>query len=325
MNFSLPLVSIIIPCYNAEKYIEDSIKSALSQTYLNCEIIVIDDGSNDGSLSIIKQFKDRIKIVTGPNQGSSSARNRGLQIATGQWIQFLDGDDLISSTKIEEQIKIAIQFNHETLFTCSWGRFTSELSSANIIQDPVCHSEDPKLWLIEKYLTAKMTPIHSWLVSKKLIAKSGGWDETITRNDDGEFFDRIVLNSRRVIHCARGVAYYRSGDSGTLSQCITAEAFDSILRSYKNNIPKFLEIDSNDTVKEACSSALMRLAYYCYPTHAEIARKAEACALSIYPKRPPLPGGQIIRVISDVFSWRLARIIQYKSRKIRKVKDPVTV
>ena len=79
-----PLVSIIIPCYNAEKYVGEAIESALAQTYPNKEVIVIDDGSTDGSLQVIKSFGHRIRWETGPNRGGSAARNRGIELARGE-------------------------------------------------------------------------------------------------------------------------------------------------------------------------------------------------------------------------------------------------
>ena len=102
---SYPLVSIIIPCYNIEQWISEAIQSALDQSWPNKEIIVIDDGSTDGSLEQIKRFGARIRAETGPNGGGSAARNRGLVLAEGDWIQFLDGDDVMTPTCIKEKME----------------------------------------------------------------------------------------------------------------------------------------------------------------------------------------------------------------------------
>ena len=104
-----PLVSIIIPCYNAEKYVGEAIESALAQTYPNKEVIVIDDGSTDGSLQVIKSFGDRIRWETGPNRGGSAARNRGIELARGELIQFLDADDLLHPKKLEKQVSFHLE------------------------------------------------------------------------------------------------------------------------------------------------------------------------------------------------------------------------
>jgi len=98
------MVSIIIPCYNAVEYVSEAIESALAQTYFPCEIIVVDDGSTDGSLEVIREFGNRIRIQTGPNRGASAARNTGVELARGQWIQFLDADDRLVPNCVEWKI-----------------------------------------------------------------------------------------------------------------------------------------------------------------------------------------------------------------------------
>lgn len=99
-----PLVSIIIPCYNAGKYIADAIQSALDQTYPNCEVIVIDDGSTDGSLEVIRAFAGSIAFETGPNRGGCAARNRGAELAKGTVLQFLDADDLLTPESVQRKV-----------------------------------------------------------------------------------------------------------------------------------------------------------------------------------------------------------------------------
>src|SRR3984957_14870258 len=100
----MPLVSILIPCYNAERWVAQAIESALRQTWPEKEIIVVDDGSTDASLAIIQSFGDRIRWETGPNRGGNVARNRLLDLARGEWLQYLDADDYLLPLKIERQV-----------------------------------------------------------------------------------------------------------------------------------------------------------------------------------------------------------------------------
>src|SRR2546421_12547046 len=97
-------VSILIPCFNAKRWIGTAIQSALAQTYEPKEIIVVDDGSTDGSLDVIKSFGDSIRWETGPNRGGNVARNRLLALARGSWLQYLDADDYLLPDKIARQI-----------------------------------------------------------------------------------------------------------------------------------------------------------------------------------------------------------------------------
>lgn len=98
-------VSIIIPCFNAQEFVGDAIQSALGQTYPHKEVIVIDDGSTDRSLDVIKSFGDAIRWETGPNRGGSAARNRGLALAQGDFIQFLDADDRLLASKLQHEVQ----------------------------------------------------------------------------------------------------------------------------------------------------------------------------------------------------------------------------
>ncbi len=103
-----PLVSICIPVYNCENYVEEAVNSALSQTYPNIEVICVDDGSTDNSAVILKQFSDRITVIKTDNQGAPSARNRALAAANGEVIQFLDGDNILDLDKVERQLPFLI-------------------------------------------------------------------------------------------------------------------------------------------------------------------------------------------------------------------------
>lgn len=118
-----PLVSIIMPAYNCEKYIEKSIQSVICQTYKNWELLIIDDGSKDRTLEIIKKFQKedfRIKVIKNEiNLGVSETRNKGIASAKGDWIAFLDSDDLWVNDKLEKQIKLIENKGAEFVFTGS--------------------------------------------------------------------------------------------------------------------------------------------------------------------------------------------------------------
>src|SRR3954470_2799092 len=100
------LVSILIPCYNAERWIAQAIESALAQTWPEKEVIVVNDGSTDGSLDVIKTFDGRIRWETGPNRGGNVARNRLLELAHGRWLQYLDADDYLLPKKLAHQMEV---------------------------------------------------------------------------------------------------------------------------------------------------------------------------------------------------------------------------
>jgi glycosyltransferase involved in cell wall biosynthesis len=110
------LISVIIPCFNAEKWIKEAIDSCLRQTYPTIEIIVIDDGSTDTSLEQIKSYGDRVIWETGPNRGGNYARNRGFALSKGDYIQYLDADDFLLPEKIERQVKFLEESNVDVVY-----------------------------------------------------------------------------------------------------------------------------------------------------------------------------------------------------------------
>src|SRR5277367_2788041 len=100
------LVSIIVPCYNAERFLVETLESAFVQSYQCTEIIVVDDGSTDRSAEIIRSYGNRVRGDFGPNRGASAARNRGTVLARGEFIQYLDADDLLPPGAIERRVNV---------------------------------------------------------------------------------------------------------------------------------------------------------------------------------------------------------------------------
>ena len=104
-----PLVSILIPCYNSEQWIGNAIESALGQAWPNKQVIVLDDGSTDNSLNVIRRYENQLTWETGPNRGGGYARNRLLALASGDWVQYLDADDYLLPEKVSDQASFVVQ------------------------------------------------------------------------------------------------------------------------------------------------------------------------------------------------------------------------
>lgn len=111
-------MTVVVPCYNAEAFVGEAVESALGQTYRNVEVIVIDDGSTDESLGVIKSFGARVRKVSTPNRGACVARNLGVELAEGEFVQFLDADDLLLPDKIERQVRHAKEIGSCALSIC---------------------------------------------------------------------------------------------------------------------------------------------------------------------------------------------------------------
>src|SRR5580698_6294848 len=133
-----PLVSILTPAYNAEQWIADAITSALRQKWPRKEIIVVDDGSTDHTLSIASKFsKEGVKVISQPNRGASAARNHAYSLCRGDYIQWLDADDVLAPDKVSRQLEIAeIAKNPLLLLSSEWGRFLYRTTRAQFIPTP---------------------------------------------------------------------------------------------------------------------------------------------------------------------------------------------
>jgi glycosyltransferase involved in cell wall biosynthesis len=184
------LVSIIIPMYNAEKYIRETLYSALDQTYKNIEIIVIDDGSTDKSSQIVSSIKDkRLKYKHQENSGVSSARNHGLSISKGKFINFLDSDDLLYKNAIVEKLKY---FEKDKDFGIVQSAMQVIDFESIKIDDLQCGMEG---WLLDDLLLWERNCVStpsSVLVKRTVALEVGGFDEELSTAADQEFYFRVA-------------------------------------------------------------------------------------------------------------------------------------
>src|SRR5438094_5301911 len=130
-----PLVSILIPAYNAEPWIADTINSALNQTWPNKEIIIVDDGSRDQTLHVAREFASEVvSVVTQENQGASAARNKAFELCHGDYVQWLDADDLLSPDKVARQMAVAQECQDKrSLLSSGWAYFMYRPSRAKFL------------------------------------------------------------------------------------------------------------------------------------------------------------------------------------------------
>lgn len=228
-----PLVSVIIPVYNSEKYIKETIKSVLNQTWDNIEIIIVDDGSTDGTIEVVESLKcDKITLLQQKNSGACTARNLGYDKSKGQFIQYLDADDLLSPDKIESQIILAKAYGDENVYSCKCYTFKEAIEDANIITQKVDKSYDKSAdWLLEAWSNREYGQTSIWLTPKVVHERAGRWDERLLKNQDGEFFCRVILNSKRVIFTDTAIVYYRRNGELTVSSKNSFESAESTLFS----------------------------------------------------------------------------------------------
>lgn len=237
-----PLVSIVIPVYNRGNLIGETLDSVLKQSYLNWECLIIDDGSEDGTANVVKNYceKDRRFHFYPRSQdnlkGASACRNYGIKNSKGSYLQFLDSDDLLHEEKLENQLKFLENKKVSALAICKWGYFTHPTDFKKRLKH-TCHSFKnfnsgmELLKVLGRY--NEILPVHAYLIPKELISKAGLWNEKLSTNDDAEFFTRIILNSEEIVMVPEAKVFYRINNHDKLSEFDSKDKIESSIYSWK--------------------------------------------------------------------------------------------
>ena len=222
---SQPLVSILMPLYNAEQWVEETIRSCRSQTYTNWQLIVVDDGSTDASASIVEKTassEPRITLLRQPNSGACVARNLALRHCKGDYILYLDADDLISPDKIEMQVEALSHTDSGAVAICAWEHF-SDRPSAAITSRPYYRSYgNPIEFLTQMWEIGGMMQPSCYLIPRQLIATAGEWNEALTLNQDGEFMCRVLANATSIVWTDKAIVHYRRGHASISTSNVRA-------------------------------------------------------------------------------------------------------
>lgn len=318
------LVSIIIPVYNCEKYLKKCLESVLQQTYAKKEIIVVDDGSADHSFAIAKSFESQgIITVQQNNAGASVARNTGLSVAKGDYIQFLDVDDYLSPDKIEKQVA-ALNGQQNKVAVCNYISFVNddELDKEINLEDQshfIYSSDHPAEFLIN-LLGGKgesnFIQTNCWLVPRAILDKAGGWRNYRCPDDDGEFFARVLLASDGIVYVPGALNYYRRDKRvHKLSSNSNQKFIQNTLLTIDLKYHYLKGIINSKKLKKAFAKQYLDFAIYNYPQH----KKLSCIAFKRYKRMNesaelPLLGGKIIESIKTIFGWKAARVIKFYLR-----------
>jgi len=138
----MPLVSVVIPVYNGERFLRESLESVVAQTFQDYEIVCVDDGSTDGSCALLKQYGARVRVIQQANAGQSAARNVGVRQATGGFVAFLDQDDRWYPSKLAQQVTVLSAEPDVAMVHCNYDRMDTSLQSRILIDLPPVKMED---------------------------------------------------------------------------------------------------------------------------------------------------------------------------------------
>ena len=307
----MQLVSILIPVYNAEAFVAEAIQSALNQTWPAKEFVVVDDGSSDQSREILKGFESAgIKLIEQENRGASAARNRAFTQAQGDYVQYLDADDLLAPDKIAIQMQRLSLEPPTCVASGAWGRFYDLPEKTVFTPEPVWQDSKAIEWLIASWSGAGMMPGHAWLTPRSVADKAGFWDETLGANDDGEYFTRVLLNSSGVAFCEDARVYYRSGLAQSLSRGTERGTHKSVYRSLELCTAQVLAKENSSRARRACATQFQRFIYDVYPESPDLVRQAEEKVGELGGSDLKPGGGSWFQLTSKTLGWKSAKRIQ---------------
>ncbi len=255
------LVSVIMPCFNAAPYVEEAVGSALGQSHGNVELIIVDDGSSDGSPDIlaglVEQHPGRIHLLNTRQVGPYPARNLALQHARGDFIAFLDADDWWREDCLEKLLGTMRETQADVAY-CGWQNVGDGLESTPYVP-PAYEEEDP----VAHFLRTCPWPIHAALVKRDVVDRLGGFSERRFSSMDYDFWLRALSLTRNIVRVPEVLAFYRWHDSGQISAVKWRQVLDALeaQQAFIRLNPTLVAHLSDERLKDLTEGQVLRQAY----------------------------------------------------------------
>jgi glycosyltransferase involved in cell wall biosynthesis len=243
---STDIISVIMPCFNAEKYLREAIESVLGQTYAHIELIVVDNGSTDNSIDIVGSYSDSVILVKENNKGPYPARNKGLRASNGKFVAFLDADDYWRADCLEK-LHAALCNSAAVLAYCGWQNIGIEGGGGKPYIPPDYESGNK----VELFLQhAAPWPIHAALIRRSAFEEVGGFSERLFSCMDYDLWLRIA-SSRNIKRVNEALAFYRHHSSGQITAKKWEQARNvwSIKRNFMKQYPELVSDISPSRLK----------------------------------------------------------------------------
>lgn len=305
---SKPLVSILIPCHNAARWLAATLESALAQTWPHTEIIVVNDGSTDDSGAIARSFANHgVRVIDQPNAGQCAAHNRALRESTGAFVKFLDADDLISPDSVGIQVAVLERARPREIAVGEWARFRDDPSEARFEPRAGWHDGAPVDWIVETWDDGEpMYQNAMFLSPRALLADVGEWNESLILLNDHEFYTRLVLASGGVRFTPGARLYYRSGIAGSISKRTDRAVCDSAKRAVLLSAGHLLKAEDSPRTRRAAARMIRTVVYSFYPEHTDLANELEREVARLGGTDLKPQGGVAFRALATVAGWRTA-------------------
>jgi glycosyltransferase involved in cell wall biosynthesis len=306
-------ISVVIPSYNAANWIGEALDSVLSQGALDLQVIVVDDGSEDDTVAVVKTFPG-VTVAAVAHHGPSRARNIGTELATGRFIQYLDADDRLAPFKLQRQRDVLIETGADVAYG-DWRRLVrlpdGSWSSGEVVRPRL--TGNPQTALLRDF----WCPPAAYLFSREIVRKVGAWNETLAIIQDARFALDCVLHGGRFVHCEGLMADYRVHSQQSVSQRDPVAFLGDCLRNAEQ-VEAWWRAHgglTHDRVK-ALTSVHNHIARVSYRRHADLFERAFVALRRLNPRRIPHTG-TLLSLISRVVGYRRAEALAYLYRTVR--------
>jgi glycosyltransferase involved in cell wall biosynthesis len=270
----------------------------------------VDDGSTDQTLAVARQFEsDGVRVYAQKNQGAAAARNKAFSLSQGDYIQWLDADDLLAPDKIAKQLgALSESPNKRTLLSGSWGNFMYRYYRAKFIPNALWDDLSPVEWLVRKMGQNLYMQTATWLVSRELSEAAGQWDTRLLGDDDGEYFCRVLLASDGVRFVPESKVYYRLSGPSSLSYVgLSDKKQEAQMCSMKLHMGYLRSLEDSERTRAACVTYLQNWLVSFYPSRMDLVQQMEQMARDL--------GGHVntphlswkYSWIRAMFGWPVAR------------------
>lgn len=261
INIQSDLISVIMPCYNGEKYLPEAIDSVLKQRHGNIELIVVDDGSTDASRDIVHTYGHKVRLIEQQNSGPYPARNRGMREASGHYLAFLDADDYWSPEFLDATYK-ALQGNNAALAYCGWQNVGLPDKESRPYIPPDYEAGNKLSFFLS---AAAPWPIHAALVRRNAMEEAGGFDEQFATCMDYDLWLRIGAR-HPIVRVEEVMAFYRHHREGqiTSTQWRQARNVWLVKKKFVESAPELVKNFSAEELREFIDGGLLQRGFDAY-------------------------------------------------------------
>jgi len=259
-----------------------------------------------------------VKVVAQQNKGASAARNECLRYAQGDYVQWLDADDILAPDKISEQMKAATMGQTDlTILSSSFALFYWRWEKARFVSTPLWKDLTPIEYLIAHLSEGYWMNPAVWLVSRRLTEKAGPWNESLSLNDDGEYFCRVVSLSENIKFVREAKCYYRMSSFNQLSRARSERACESLLVSLELCIRYLRALEDSKRTREASLSCLQLYMGYFYPDKTRLLEVMDGLASELGGELSAPRYNSRFRILKGLIGWNSASAASMAYRKLR--------